>query len=95
MGNLSWTIRQWFRQLLPLAMLGFVAYVGWGYMQKGSLYSALPSSVRSIVRQIPVFGSRFARGSHRSYRRESYAYSKRGRHGRSHRRVKARRHRRR
>ena len=106
MGALSWKIKRWFRQLLPIALAGAVV---WGAYQMFFTRSGLrgpKTAVTRLLRNVPFFGSRFrAKPSyrharkHRSYRhgraRRSYRKYHAPRRGKHHARSGKRRGRRR
>lgn len=59
MSSLSWKIRQFASNLVPLLVIGGIAYGGWHFYKKGTFRHGIAPAVSSVLRQIPYFGSRF------------------------------------
>jgi len=99
MSNLMWKARQAISNLIPVAIIGAIAFGGWHFYKKGTFRNGIAPVVSSVLHKIPYFGSRFRHYSPSggsSYARSSgtvrRSHSKRH-HGRRH-HGRTRRHRR-
>ena len=102
MSSWSWKIRQAFSNLIPVVVIGAIAFGGWHFYKKGTFRHGIAPAISSILHKVPYFGTRFkhytiSSGSG-SYATTSTVRSVR-RHGHSRRSAKrhhghARRHRR-
>ncbi len=92
MRDLGWRLKQWFRKIFPLALIGAFLYGGFNLYKAGAFRRGFGPAVTSALRHVPYFGSRFSHYTPGSSRKSfSYAKKSRGRHNRS----AGRRHRRR
>jgi len=97
LDSMMWRLKQWFRKVLPIALIGAVCYGGYNMYRAGALRHGVGPAFNYVVRSIPFFGSKFGhyRGRSgsvaqgRSYRGRSSA--KAHRKSRSHRRHYRRR----
>lgn len=80
MGALTWKIKRWFRQLLPIALAGLVVWGGYTMFFARGGFRGAKNAVTRVLRQVPFFGSRFRSGGHRSSRVHAYRYHSRRRH---------------
>jgi hypothetical protein len=89
MDSLAWKVKNLFKQMLPLVILGFVVYYGYHMYRRGVFRHGVGPAVTYVLRQVPILGSHFRhRGYHYSYR---HGYRHGHRHGRHHRRHHRRR----
>jgi len=57
--NLTWKIKQFFRNLLPLVIIGAILYGVYGMYKKGAFRHGIRPAITSVLKKIPYFGSRF------------------------------------
>ena len=86
MRDLGWKLKQWFRQLFPIALIGAFLYGGYNLYKAGAFRRGFGPAVTSVLGHVPYFGSRFRHYVPSfSSPRKSYSYqgkSRRSRHGR-------------
>ena len=93
MGDLIWKLKQLFRKIFPIALIGAFLYGGFNLYKAGAFRRSFGSTVSSMLRHVPYFGTRFKEYIPSSSRR-SYSYQgkrSRGRHVRRHGRRHSRR----
>jgi len=94
MRDIGWRLKQWFRKLFPLALIGAFLYGGFNLYKAGAFRRGFGPAVTSALRHVPYFGSRFKNYSPGRSSRKSYSYQGKKRGGRHYRRA-GRRHKRR
>lgn len=91
--DLGYKVRQLAEKIIPLTIVGALAYGGWTLYKKGTFRYGLKPALTQAVSDIPYFGSRF-RHYIGSSNGSSYVASK-SKHSRKHgKRHHGRRHRR-
>ncbi len=82
MDSIVWKVKQMFRNLVPLAIVIGILYGGYHFYRRGAFRHGLVPGITSMLRSIPVLGSRFGR-HHSSWSLTRSEYH--GRHHRGHR----------
>jgi len=84
MGQIIWHIKEAFRKLVAVAIVGGIAFGGYSLYKKGAFRGGVGHFGKVVARQIPYFGSRFrhfissASASRPSYKAVSYRRSRYG-----------------
>lgn len=60
MDNLIWKIKNFFRSLIPLVVIGGIAFGGWNLYKSGTFRNGIQPGIASLVRKVPFFGSRMS-----------------------------------
>ena len=97
MSSFSWKAKQYLRKLIPISMIGLVAFGGYKWYKQGVFRHGVSYAVTSILHKIPYFGTRFKHygpqvASGRSYTYVGHPAHRRGHYVRHHRRHHRRRH---
>ena len=83
--NLNWRLRQLGQNIVPIAIVGVLAYGGWNLYKKGTFRHGLRPGIQSVVGKIPVFGTHLrkyvggksiAKSSKRSGKKHSFQFFK-------------------
>lgn len=92
MDSLIWKIKQLFRQILPLAIVGALIWGGYNMYKAGALRRGIGPAFTATLHKIPYFGSRFRHytGGSSSYSKYGKSSSRRGKHYRRSRRGRRR-----
>lgn len=77
MSNFSWKVKQWFRKMLPLALIVAVLYGGYHLYRQGTFRRGLKPAITSMLHKLPYFGSRYKHYN----RSQSYSYGSKYGHG--------------
>lgn len=101
MNAFLYKVREFAQNLIPVAIIGALAFGGYNLYKQGTFRHGLKPAMHSIVKKIPYFGTKFGhytsssssyRGSYVASSPRRSSVSKRHRGGRKHKMVSRRGH---